>query len=170
MRCWGVVLHEFQHCFGFYLYRNFLCPPPHVLAENPSGRWYSAHVETSHERDLTATRYDPFEIRGFGPIFLSLSCYTAKPHHPESRIFPAECIIYLLSYMVALICLHFPQAYLQVVCEKKNQEYTSRDKFTEKLFIRYLYYYLFYYTFRQEFKHRWKRVTKRILFSDPIQT
>lgn len=92
---------------------QFPLPSAARTGEDPSGRRYSTHVETSHERDFAATRHDPFEIRGFGPIFLPLStsCNKANLHHPESRIFLTEYHIYLLPYIVVLICLHFRTYY-----------------------------------------------------------
>jgi len=79
--------------------------------------------------DLTATRH-PFEIRGFGPIFLSpslsrslcLSCNKANPHRSESRILPAKCNISCL--IVALIYLHFPRTCL--VAREKDKSTVSR--------------------------------------------
>lgn len=51
------------------------------------------HTETDRRRKtsaLTATRHDPFEIRGFEPICLPLARARARnktnPHHSESRI------------------------------------------------------------------------------------
>lgn len=119
MRCWGVVLREFQHCFGFRLHRNFLCPPLRAYVEkalSPPSIWptrmCSRRENGLRERGsaLTATRHRPiYEIRGFGPIFFLLSTRRNVRHSESRRVFPHGMFTYIsVSHYIASICSRFP--------------------------------------------------------------
>lgn len=123
-------------------------------------------METSHERDLTATRHDPFEIRGFGPIFLPLSCNKANPHHPESRIFPAKCISPVLYRFAYIFRLHSLVKKINQRC--KLAVNLSKIYLSDIYIIIIIVVAVFFALPRKEFVRR-KRITKRILFSDPFR-
>lgn len=70
---------------------------PTIFHRHPHTHAHTCGNEPRKGSHGDSEAHDPFEIRGFGPIFLPLLCNKANPHHSESCIFPAECI-YPASY------------------------------------------------------------------------
>lgn len=97
-----MVLREFQRCSGLPPLSTAISFASAVARAvetvDESGRRYStrgdgprARAERDPPFSRTATRRDPFEIRGFQPIYplpgsVALSCGKTNPHRPESRI------------------------------------------------------------------------------------
>lgn len=114
MRCWGVVLREFQSvalvsvstAISFALLRA-------GERRDPSGRRCSTHENGPRKGSaFTATQHDPFEIRGFGPIFPPSLVQQAEPSSLwiTYRAFPRNvyssrltpCCMYLLTFSADL--------------------------------------------------------------------
>jgi hypothetical protein len=162
--------------------------PLYTPGEDPSGRRYSTHphththVETSHERDLTATRRHTTHLK-FVDLgqFSFLSRATRQTLITPSHVsFPRN--VYLLPHIITLIRLHLPRTYYHSLVKKvvKTQQRVPRNKFIEKNYLSddvvtiiiIIIIIIIVPFFRSYISHgkNFKRVTKRILFSDPIQT
>lgn len=125
MRCWGVVLREFQSTalVSVSTAISFALSPPHgerrPFWSDLVGTRYSTHEKRTSMRGICRVHgrlsgTDPFEIRGFGPIFPPSLAQQAEalitPDHvsrfPTKRTsLPpsyASCCIYLLTFSADL--------------------------------------------------------------------